>query len=262
MNPDWRARYEAAVTAAARAGRLALTYFENRVEVEWKQDLSPVTAADREAERFLRSALLDQFPDDGFLGEESGDKPGSSGYRWIIDPVDGTRSFVRGIPLWATLVGLEYKGEQIAGVVEVPALRDSYRALRGDGAFRNDKPIHVSSVGTLAEAHLYYSSLSWFVKAGLEHRFLELVGHTQRQRGFGDFYGFILVAQGSGELMLEWGVHPWDLSALTAIILEAGGQVTSWDGTPTIYRPDVIASNGLLHDQAREILQQMLKEKK
>src|SRR5262249_46563272 len=104
MNPDWRARYETAVEAAAKAGRLALNYFQTRVDVEWKQDLSPVTAADREAEQLLRTTLLGRFPQDGFLGEESGDTSGTSGYRWIIDPVDGTRSFVRGIPLWATLV--------------------------------------------------------------------------------------------------------------------------------------------------------------
>jgi histidinol-phosphatase len=155
---------------------------------------------------------------------------------------------------------LEYKGEQIAGVVEVPRLGDSYRALRGDGAFCNGKPIHVSTVDTLAKSHVYYSSLSWFVKAGLEHRFLNLIARTERQRGFGDFYGFILVAQGAGELMLEWGTHPWDLSALTAIICEAGGKVTTWDGTPTIYRPDVIASNGKMHDAALALLRPMLDE--
>src|SRR5947209_2162411 len=159
MNPDWRARYEVAVEAVAKAGQLALNYFEARVEAEWKQDLSPVTVADREAEQLLRTTLHAKFPNDGFLGEEYGDQPGTSGYRWIIDPVDGTRSFVRGIPLWATLVGLEYQGEQIAGIVEAPALRDSYRALRGDGAFRNGQPIHVSTVDTLAKAHVYYSSV-------------------------------------------------------------------------------------------------------
>jgi histidinol-phosphatase len=261
MNADWRNRYEVAVEATRQAGQLARQYFETALAIEWKQDLSPVTRADREAEQLLRTALLERFPNDGFLGEEFGDQPGSSGYRWIIDPIDGTRSFVRGIPLWATLVGLEYKGEQIAGVVECPALEDCYRALRGDGAYRNNQPIHVSSVDTLEKSHLYYSSLSWFVKAGLHNHFLELVERTERQRGFGDYFGFVLVAQGAGELMIEWGTHPWDLSALTALITEAGGKVTTWDNTPTIYQPDVIASNGLVHDQARAILRRMLEDK-
>ncbi|HYT91722.1 MAG TPA: inositol monophosphatase family protein [Gemmataceae bacterium] len=248
MNPEWRARYELAVEAAQQAGQLALRYYDTDVTVEWKHDKSPVTVADREAEALLRSTLLRAFPQDGFLGEESGDTPGASGFRWIIDPVDGTRSFVRGVPLWATLVGLEYKGEQIAGVAVVPALGNTYRALRGDGAYRDGRRIHVSDVGTLAEAHLFYSSISWFVKAGCQDAFLKLAAQTQRQRGYGDFYGFVLVAQGSGDVMFEHGCHAWDLAALQVIVEEAGGRMTAWDGKPDIHRPDVIASNGKLHD--------------
>src|ERR1700678_1462751 len=110
MNPAWRSRYECAIEAAARASELALHYFDCDVAVEWKLDQSPVTIADREAEQLLRTTLLGAFPDDGFLGEEFGDHPGKSGYRWIVDPIDGTRSFVRGVPLWGTLVGLEFNG--------------------------------------------------------------------------------------------------------------------------------------------------------
>ena len=128
MNTEWRIRYEAAVEAARRAGQLAYRYFDQGIAVEWKHDASPVTVADREAEQLLRQTLGHAFPDDGFLGEEYGDTPGSSGFRWIIDPIDGTRNFVRGIPIWATLVGLEYKGEQIAGVAEAPGLRMTSRA--------------------------------------------------------------------------------------------------------------------------------------
>src|SRR5437870_995177 len=151
LNPEWRSRYDLAVRAARQAGQLALGYFDTDLTVEWKQDHSPVTVADREAEALLRTTLLGAFPRDGFLGEESGDTPGTSGFRWIIDPIDGTRSFVRGIPIWGTLVGLEYRGEQIAGVVEVPALGLTYRALRGDGAYRNHRRIGVSNVSVLAE---------------------------------------------------------------------------------------------------------------
>src|SRR6516162_5643250 len=120
MDPEWRARYETAVDAARLAGRLAQRYFEADLTVEWKLDQSPVTVADREAETLLRNTLLGSFPDDGFLGEEHGEKPGASGFRWIIDPIDGTRNFVRGIPIWATLVALEYRGEPIVGVVFAP----------------------------------------------------------------------------------------------------------------------------------------------
>ena len=127
MNPDWRSRYEVAIDAAKKAGQLALKYFDADVAVEWKADKSPVTVADREAEALLRTTLLGKFPHDGFLGEESGYTAGTTGYRWIIDPIDGTRNFVRGVPIWATLVGLEYKDDQIAGVAEIPALGQTCR---------------------------------------------------------------------------------------------------------------------------------------
>ena len=255
MNSEWRSRYELAVESAYKAGHLALRYFDSPFTVEWKSDFSPVTIADREAEQLLRQTLLHAFPKDGFLGEEFGDTPGTSGFRWIIDPIDGTRSFVRGIPLWATMVGLEYKGEPIAGVVTAPALGHTYRALRGDGAYRNDSRIHVSQINDLSQALVFYSSLSWFIKNGHQETFLELVRRTDRTRGLGDFYGFVLVAQGSGELMIDHGVHAWDVAAIKPLIEEAGGRFSDWHGGPSIHRPDVLVSNGKLHDAALAILQ-------
>jgi histidinol-phosphatase len=138
--------------------------------------------------------------------------------------------------------------------VEVPALGHSYRALRGDGAFRNDRRIHVSDVDTLARAHLFYSSVSWFVKAKRTGAFLKLAAQTERQRGFGDFYGFVLVAQGSGDIMFEHGCHAWDLSALVALVEEAGGRMTDWEGHRDIHRPDVLATNGRLHETVLQLL--------
>jgi len=255
VNPQWRNRYELAVQAARQAGQLALRYYDGSFTVEHKADLSPVTGADREAEQLLCKVLLGAFPTDGFLGEEFGDTPGSSGFRWIIDPIDGTRSFVRGIPLWATLVGLEYRDEPIAGVAEVPALGHTYRALRGDGAYRNERRIRVSDVSELSQALVFYSSLSWFIKAGRREAFLELVRRTDRTRGYGDFYGFVLVAQGSGELMVEHGVHAWDVAAIQPIVEEAGGRFSNWSGQATIHSPDVLISNGKLHGEALAILQ-------
>ena len=149
MNPDWNARYEAAIEAAKAAGQLALSYFTQSFEVEWKHDQSPVTVADREAEMLLRSTLLSKFPGDAFLGEEFGELPGTTGFRWIIDPIDGTRSFVRGIPLWATLVGLEYRSEQIAGPQNSglrarghrhQVAQNKLRAARPSGVFWSSPP--------------------------------------------------------------------------------------------------------------------------
>jgi histidinol-phosphatase len=256
MNPAWRTRYEVAQEIAQQAAQVALRYFEQHLQVEWKADQSPVTAADREAEALLRQGLLGRFPQDGFLGEESGAVPGDSGFRWIVDPIDGTRSFVRGIPLWATLVGLEYRGEQLLGVAAAPALGHTWHALRGHGAYRDQQKIRVSEVADLAAAHLFYSSVSWFVRAGRQDTFLQLAARTQRQRGYGDFYGFVLVAQGSGDIMLEHGCHPWDLSAVTALVEEAGGRVTDWQGQQDIFHPDVVATNGRLHAAVLALLAQ------
>ena len=130
---------------------------------------------------------------------------------------------MRHIPLWATLIGLEYQGEQIAGVAYIPVFGMTYRALRGDGAFLNERRVRVSTVATLAESLICYSSINWFTRAGREKTFIELASRTARQRGYGDFYGFVLVAEGAAELMLEHGVNPWDIAATKAIIEEAGG---------------------------------------
>jgi histidinol-phosphatase len=254
VNPAWHSRYEVAVEATRKAGMVALGYFEGALTVELKSDDSPVTIADRETELVVRKTLQAAFPEDGFLGEEHGETPGSSGYRWIIDPIDGTRNYVRGIPIWATLVGLEYRGEPVAGICDVPTLGHTYHALRGDGAWRNDMRIHVSTIDELSQAVVFYSSLSWFIKAGRDAEFLELTRRSKRLRGFGDFYGHMLVAQGSGEIMVEHGVHPWDVAAIVPIIEEAGGRFTDWSGKVTIHSPDVLISNSKLHDEVLHIL--------
>jgi histidinol-phosphatase len=254
MTADHRRRYEQALDITRTAGQVALSYFDTDLTVEWKGDHSPVTVADRHTEQALRAALQAAFPGDGFLGEEFGDTPGSTGYRWVLDPIDGTRSFVRGIPLWAVLVGLEYQGEPIAGIVDAPALAHTYHALRGQGAYRNDRRIHVSDETDLSRALVFYSGLSYFLAAGRQQAFLDLVRQSDRQRGFGDWYGFMLVAQGSGEVMAEHGVHAWDIAALIPILQEAGGRFSDWDGHIDLHRPDALASNGKLHDPVLAIL--------
>lgn len=254
MNPEWKHRYEAGLEAAQKAGKVALGYYETALDVEWKHDESPVTLADRETEQSLRTTLGKLFPTDGFLGEEYGDEPGTSGFRWIIDPIDGTRNFVKGIPLWATLLGLEYKGEMLAGVAVIPPMNQTFHALRGSGCFRDQTKIHVSDIGQFAKSQVFYSSISWFTRAGREKEFLKLASMTERQRGFGDFYGFVLVAQGAGEIMIEHGVHAWDVAAILPIIEEAGGKYSDWQGNRTIHSPDVLVTNGILHEECLKII--------
>jgi histidinol-phosphatase len=260
MNPEWKARYERLVSVAQEAGRHALGYFPDTracdfaEHVIWKGDNSPVTRADREAETIFRDKLLGEFTGDGFLGEEHGEVPSSSGYRWIVDPIDGTRSFVRGIPHWGTLAGLEYRGERIAGVVYEPVIGRTWRAVRGEGCFRDDERICVSTVDRLDRSHMFFSSLDWFLKGAKKAEFADLVGQTERQRGFGDYYGHLLVAQGSGEFMIEYGVHEWDVAALEVIIEEAGGRFTDWSGAVTTKSAHCLASNGKLHDDVLRII--------
>ena len=243
------------VEAARAAGRVALGYFDQGVSVEWKKDHSPVTIADRNAEQTLRDRIGRDFPDDGFLGEEFGDAPGSTGYRWIVDPIDGTRCFVRNIPLWATLVGLEYGGEVIAGVAYEPAADRLYRALEGDGCYRDDRRIRVSDIADLGQSLACYSGLNYFAKAGKQQQFQNILSATDRSRGYGDYYGFVLLAQGSCDLMIDHGVHIWDIAGLKVIVEEAGGTFTDWDGGADLNRPDCIASNGKVHAAALRILQ-------
>ncbi len=254
MNPEWKARYEEGVRAAQAAGKIALQYFDAGVAVETKADLSPVTVADRNAEQTLRKHILRFFPDDGFLGEEFGDTPSQTGYRWILDPIDGTRSFIRGIPIWATLVGLEYRGEMIGGIVYNPVWNQTHRALRGDGAFRDDRRIRVSDVAELNKSLISYSSFGFFKAAGRQDAFTELLAKTDRSRGYADYYGFVLVAQGSVDLMADHGVHEWDIAGLQVIVEEAGGKMTDWSGGHDLKRPDVLATNGRVHEAALEIL--------
>ena len=252
-------RYQLAIEAARRGGDLAKrvyeeTFHDRTLSFERKSDDSPVTVADRGAEELIRRSIAQHFPNDGFLGEEFGDQPGSSGYRWIIDPIDGTKSFIRHAPMWGTLIGLEYRGEPVAGVAYMPMFNHLYRALRGYGAYFNDTSIHVSKVATVEESFLCYSSLTWFQQSGKLDDFLKLYARTYRQRGYGDFYGFVLLAQGSCDIMIDYGVHPWDIAAVVPIVEEAGGRMTDWQDGRGIHKPDVVATNGKLHAEVLQYL--------
>jgi histidinol-phosphatase len=260
MNPEYSARYEVAVRAAEEAGRVARQYFPDATaaefarQVELKADNSPVTIADRSAEKLLRKTILGAFPGDGFLGEEFGDTPGTSGFHWVVDPIDGTRSFVRGIPLWATLVAMEHRGERVAGVVVEPVLGNTYRALRGDGAYKNDRRIHASTLNQLSDALLCTCDFNFFDQANRVASYLALAKQVHRQRGYGDYFGFVLVAQGSADVMLDYGVKVWDIAAVVPIVEEAGGRLTDWAGQAFKAGPDAVASNGMLHDAVLTVL--------
>jgi histidinol-phosphatase len=247
---------EAALDAARTGGAIALRYFRGDVRVMRKADHTPVTQADHEAEAAVVERLRPAFSDIGFLGEESGAQ-GNQSRRWIVDPIDGTKNFVRGIPYWATLIALEEEGDVTLGVVHSPATGELFWARRGQGAWADGIPLRVSKVNRLADAMLVHSSLNLLrpLDGGrCWDGFVRLVERTDRQRGFGDYFGYTFVLRGQAEIMLEADVKPWDIAPFKVLFEEAGGRFTDFSGSPTIYSGTAVASNGRLHDEALALL--------
>jgi histidinol-phosphatase len=218
-----------------------------------KADRTPVTQADREAEQAIVGILRDRFPDVGVLGEEFGAQ-GSAERRWIIDPIDGTKNFVRGIPIWATLIALEDAGQVVAGVIHNPATGDLYTARRGGGARHNGARIGVSDLAELGRSSMIHAGLKLLREVGAWDGFLRLVDATDRQRGFGDYAGYALVAAGKAEIYVEADLKPWDLAPCKILVEEAGGRFTDFEGRPTIYTGTAVATNGRLHDAVLGLL--------
>jgi histidinol-phosphatase len=229
--------------------------------VETKPDLTPVSEADRDVEQALRGRLARVRPEDSVVGEEYGADEGAAGAdgprrRWIVDPIDGTKSYVRGVPVWATLLALEVDGELTVGVVSAPALGRRWWAVRGAGAFVRDglgpqpRRLRVSGVRELDDAQLCLGGLDGWREVGRLDGLLELSERCWRTRGYGDFWQYMLVAEGAVEIALDPEVSLWDLAAPLVVVLEAGGRFTDMGGAVTADGGDAIATNGLLHETA------------
>jgi histidinol-phosphatase len=245
-------RLEVAIAAGKEAGRLTLNYFQqDNYRVERKSDASPVTIADRSAEQLLRERIAASFPQDGILGEELGTTSGTSGFTWILDPIDGTKSFISGVPLYGTLVGIEHEGRALAGFVFMPALGEGVYGSPGQGAwhFRGDAPpsrCRVSTKARLADGLFVTSQVDTFAQRGAGAAFEALQGAAYITRTWGDCYGYLLVATGRAEVMVDPIMNVWDAAAIQPIIAEAGGTFTDWQGRPTIQGGEGIATNGLV----------------
>ncbi|ORW31257.1 histidinol-phosphatase [Mycobacterium paraense] len=232
---------------AARFGALDL-------RIDTKPDLTPVTDADRGVETELRDILGQQRPDDGVVGEEFGGTATFSGRQWIIDPIDGTKNFVRGVPVWASLIALLAEGVPSVGVVSAPALHRRWWAAQGRGAFAAvdgglPRRLTVSSVAQLDSASLSFSSLSGWAERGLRDRFIGLTDEVWRVRAYGDFLSYCLVAEGAVDIAAEPEVSVWDLAPLDILVREAGGKFTGLDGAAGPHGGSAVATNGLLHEQ-------------
>ncbi|MCQ4616870.1 histidinol-phosphatase [Corynebacterium sp. CCUG 18816] len=249
-----------ALELADAADAITLDRFEaSDLKVKSKPDMTPVSDADVAVEEVLRERLAEARPGDSIVGEEFGGETVFEGRQWVIDPIDGTKNFVRGVPVWATLISLLVDGQPVLGVVSAPALARRWYAAQGSGAWRTFnkgslKRLEVSHVGELADASLAMSSLEGWKARDLQENFIALTERTWRLRGYGDFFGYCLVAEGAVDIAAEPEVSVWDLAALSVLVTEAGGTFSSLNGEPGPHGGDAIATNGLLHDAARKVI--------
>ncbi|GAB4467217.1 MAG: inositol monophosphatase family protein [Armatimonadaceae bacterium] len=250
--PILRDLLDVAIEGAYRAGKRTLAYFNAGVAVDLKADETPVTVADREGERVLREWIGHVYPEHAILGEEEGETAGNPDYRWVLDPIDGTKSFIAGVPLYGVLVGVEVKGAPAVGVIYLPALDEMVCAADGLGCTWNGRPCRVSSVADLKEALVVTSSIVRCQQRS--DAFDRLAAQTRQQATWGDAYGYALVATGRAEVMMDSVQSPWDVGPMIPILREAGGQFTDWQGKSTIYTGDGVAVNGALKEAVLEIL--------
>jgi len=245
---------EFAVVLARGAGDITLDYFRKQPETSTKSDGSYVTIADREAEAYLRKHIGERFPDDGIVGEEEGETEGRSGRRWILDPIDGTFAFVHGVPIYGVLIALEIEREMSVGVVNLPALGEIVSAATGCGCFFNGEATRVSSTARLEDALLLCTDF----RAAAYHGFGRAVDFLQRtakaSRTWGDCYGYVLVATGRADVMLDPVMNLWDCAPLLPIMEEAGGTFTDWRGVRTVDGGNAIATNKLLFDEVMQLI--------
>ena len=236
---------------------IALAAFRSEVAVDRKADGSFVTAADREVESVIRGRIADRYPGHGLVGEEYGEaESGTGSERWFIDPIDGTHNFMRGLPLFATLLAVERDGEIQVGVVSAPALGQRWFASRGGGAWVAGGPanpngprrLHVSTIDRLDQAQVLFRSIGDMNASRVAAGFQRLLQATWRERGFGDFWGYTLIADGAAEALMEQDLGPWDLAAPWILVEEAGGRITDFDGRRSLERGEGFATNGVLHE--------------
>ena len=253
-------RLDFALAVAEEAGQLILGYYhDSDLAVDLKQDRTPVTAADRGAEQLIRGRIEKAFPSDGILGEEFGEKAAGNAFRWILDPVDGTKSFVHGVPLFGTLIGLEDAGEPVMGVCRFPALDEVVYAAKGSGTWwqtprHPPRQTHVTQVGKLADALFCSTTVTGWDKVGRRDAFDKLCNATHLTRGWGDCFGHVLVATGRCDVMVDPQLNVWDCAALVPIMQEAGGHFVDWTGKVSIHSGNGVSVNALLKDAVLELL--------
>lgn len=254
MTGSLKRELDFAAEVARHAGGITLGYFQSGVEADLKEDESPVTIADREAEQEIRRLIGQAYPDDGILGEEFGRQEGSSGRVWIVDPIDGTKTFVQGVPLYGVLIGLDSAEGVLAGAAYLPALDEMVCAARGEGCWWNGQRSQVSPVSSLSAACACYTSERSFDAQNRGDIRDRVAAATRLWRGWGDCYGHILVATGRAEAMFDPVMNPWDCAPFEVIMAEAGGTFTDWGGEPTIHGADAVSTNGHVYEEVMSFI--------
>ena len=239
---------------ARRAGAITLQHFMTKLEIISKADDSPVTIADRSTEEWLRAEVERMFPDDAIVGEEFGSKEGTSGRKWIFDPIDGTKSFIHGVPLYGVMIGVEQDGEMEAGAICIPPLGEMVAAARGKGCWWNGRRAHVSRTARLEDALICTSDIMHHYEHGKGAGWDALCRRVRLVRTWGDCFGYVMVATGRADVMLDAVMSPWDIAALKPILEEAGGRLTDYRGGTCIYSNDSVGSNGVLHDEVLRVV--------
>jgi histidinol phosphatase-like enzyme (inositol monophosphatase family) len=253
---DLKELLDFSVSAAREAGEITLKYFKRKFETRLKGKDNFVTQADVEAEEFLRREILKRFPGDAIVGEEGGESAGSTGRRWIIDPIDGTYSFVHGVPFYGVLLGVEVDGDPAVGVINIPALGELVYAARGLGCFWNGEPARVSQTERLEDALLLSTDFGTCARHGFGAACDELQRRAAQRRTWGDCYGYVLVATGRADVMLDPEMNVWDCAALLPVLEEAGGTFTDWQGRRTIHSGNSVATNGRLFREVMGVIEE------
>ncbi|MGY5880593.1 MAG: inositol monophosphatase family protein [Candidatus Thorarchaeota archaeon] len=242
-----------AIDAAIGAGKVTLEYFLKDIEVDRKEDTTPVTIADKNAEEYIRSRIEEKFPEHAILGEESGERTSDSSYRWVIDPIDGTQSFIRGVPLYTVLLALEYNRVPVIGVIHSPPLQETVSAATGVGAFYNGTPCQVSCTETLGESWVQVTDYADLDRHRPDFA-KKLLKESFSCRTWGDAYGYLLVATGRVDVMIDPIMSYWDIAPLKPIITESGGVFTDLDGNDNPTGVSSIACNSALHKEIMKIV--------
>ncbi len=246
-----------AVETAWQAGQLTLGYFQTDLRPDFKADDSPVTVADRASEQFIRSRIEKEYPHHAIVGEEFGESANrEASHRWFIDPIDGTRSFVRGVPLYAVLIGLEIEGKPEIGVAYYPALKEMLAAATGEGCWWNGRRAHVSPTTELKKALVAHADTAAFAKHGKGEAWARLQQATNYRAGWSDAYGYLLVATGRAEMMLDPIMSVWDCAPFPPILSEAGGYFGDWQGNTTIYGQEALATSQVLLPELLRVIRQ------